>query len=116
MMWLATKYLVTAGIIVLISEVAKRSGKVGALITALPLVAVLAMLWMFVERQPAQQIANYAFYTFWYVLPTLPMFLVLPFLLPRWGFGGALLASIAVTLAGYWLLGKLLRPLGIHLW
>ena len=47
---------------------------------------VLALIWLYVENQPQEKLANHAWYTFWYVLPTLPMFLAFPVLLPRWGF------------------------------
>ncbi|MGE4407087.1 DUF3147 family protein, partial [Pseudomonas sp.] len=73
--WIITKYLLTAAVVVLVSEVAKRSDRLGGLLAALPLVTVLAMVWLYVERQPLEKIANHAWYTFWYVLPTLPMFL-----------------------------------------
>ena len=74
MAWIATKYLVTAALVVVISEVAKRSDRIGSLIAALPLVTVLTLLWLYFEKQPAERITNHAWYTFWYVLPTLPMF------------------------------------------
>jgi hypothetical protein len=92
MTWLVTKYLLTAAVVVVVSEVAKRSDKLGAFIAALPLVTVLALIWLHVESQPEQKIANHAWYTFWYVVPTLPMFLVFPGLLPR---AGALAVSRA---------------------
>lgn len=115
MSWLITKYLVTAGIVVLVSEAARRSDKLGALIVALPLVTVLTLIWLHVEQQPAQKIANHAWYTFWYVVPTLPMFLAFPWLLARFGFWPALGASALVTLACFWLFALAVRPLGIEL-
>ena len=63
----------------LISEFAKRSDKLGALIAALPMITVLAMTWMFFElkgQEQTEKIANHAYYTFWYVIPTMPMFLL----------------------------------------
>ncbi len=81
MSFLILKYALTAGIIVLVSEVAKRADRLGALIAALPFVTILAMIWLHVERQGMEKIANHAFYTFWYVFPTLPMFLLMPWLL-----------------------------------
>ncbi|WP_431477962.1 DUF3147 family protein, partial [Massilia eburnea] len=78
MAWLIFKYLVTAGVVVAVSEFAKRSDRLGGLIAALPLVTVLALIWLYVEKQPHEKIANHAWYTFWYVVPTLPMFLVFP--------------------------------------
>ncbi|MFO6423198.1 DUF3147 family protein [Motilimonas sp. KMU-193] len=86
MLWLVTKYALTAGVVVLISEVAKKSDKIGALIAALPTVTILALIWMYIEGQDQQKLANHAYYTFWYVLPTLPMFLIFPFLLSRYSF------------------------------
>jgi hypothetical protein len=113
--WLVTKYLVTAAVVVLVSEVAKRSDRLGGLIAALPLVTVLALIWLYVERQPQAKIANHAWYTFWYVVPTLPMFLAFPVLLPRLGFWPTLLACVVITVACFWLFALLVRRFGIDL-
>lgn len=75
-MWL--EYLVSAGLIVVISEVAKRSDRAGAVVGALPRLTTPAVVWLFVERQGNEKIANHAYYTFWHVLPTLPRFLLIP--------------------------------------
>lgn len=116
MMWIITKYAITAALIVLISEVAKRSDKLGALIAALPLVTVLAMIWLYVEQQPAEKISKHAWYTFWYVLPTLPMFLVFPFLHPRLGFWLSLGASAVITIGCFAALAIVMRRFGVVLW
>ena len=65
--------------------------------------------------QPAEKIANHAWYTFWYVVPTLPMFLAFPLLLPRLGFWLTMLASIAITVACFALFAWMVKPLGIQL-
>ncbi|GEM_PF-329190 len=78
MSWIVAKYLLTAAVVVLVSEAAKRSDKLGGFLAALPLITLLTLIWLHVERQPMDKIANHAWYTFWYVLPTLPMFLVFP--------------------------------------
>lgn len=116
MQWLIVKYALTAAVVVLVSEAAKRSDKLGGLIAALPLVTVLALVWMYVEGQSLQKISNHAFYTFWYVLPTLPMFLVFPFLLKRVGFIPALGASALLTLVIFALFALLMRRFGVQLW
>jgi hypothetical protein len=113
--WLISKYLLTAAVVVVVSEVAKRSDKLGAFIAALPLVTVLALIWLHVESQPEQKIANHAWYTFWYVVPTLPMFLVFPGLLPRLGFWPTLAACVVLTLACFGLFALLVRRFGIEL-
>ena len=73
------------------------------------------MIWLYVEQQPAQKIANHAWYTFWYVLPTLPMFLAFPLLLPRLGFWPTLLACVIITLLSFALLALCARRFGIEL-
>jgi F0F1-type ATP synthase assembly protein I len=115
MTWLLTKYLITAALVVLVSEAAKRSDKLGGLIAALPLVTVLTLIWLHVENQPAEKIANHAWYTFWYVVPTLPMFLAFPWLFSRLGFWPSLLACVAITMLCFALLAWLLRLLGVEL-
>ena len=115
MAWLVTKYLVTAAVVVLVSELAKRSDKWGGFVAALPLVTLLTLIWLHVERQPEDKIANHAWYTFWYVLPTLPMFLAFPALLPRLGFWPTLLACVVLTVLCFGLFALAVRRWGIEL-
>lgn len=115
MAWLIIKYLLTSAVVVGVSEFAKRSDRLGGLIAALPLVTVLALIWLYVEEQPEQKIANHAWYTFWYVVPTLPMFLAFPALLPRIGFWPTLLACIVLTIVCFGLFAMLVRRFGIEL-
>lgn len=115
MAWIVAKYFLTAGVVVLVSELAKRSDKLGGLIAALPLVTLLALIWLQLENQPQQKIANHAWYTFWYVVPTLPMFLAFPALLPRLGFWPTLLACILITVLCFGLFALFVRRFGIEL-
>lgn len=114
--WLVTKYALTAALVVLISEVAKRSDRLGGFIAALPLMTVLVLVWLHIERAPEATVANHAYYTFWYVLPTLPMFALFPMLLARFGFWGALGVSVLITLVSFAVLGLVLERFGIALW
>ncbi|MDX1572524.1 MAG: DUF3147 family protein [Methylophaga sp.] len=115
MAWLLSKYLITAGLVVLISEIAKRSDKLGALLAALPLVTILTLMWLYFENQPTEKIANHAWYTFWYALPTLPMFLLFPWLLHRYGFWMAMGVSVPVTVLTFALLAMTVKHFGITL-
>ncbi len=115
MNWLIAKYLISAAMVVLISELAKLTDKFGALLAALPLVTMLALIWLHVENQPAEKIADQAWYTFWYVIPTLPMLLVFPFMLPRLGFWLTMLAGIAMTSIFLIAWAYALRRFGIEL-
>jgi F0F1-type ATP synthase assembly protein I len=115
MIWIATKYAITAFIVVLISELAKRSDRLGGLIAALPMITILTLIWLYVENQPSDKIANHAWYTFWYVLPTLPMFLLFPYFLPRYGFWPTLGISVIITLIFFIAFTFILRRFGINL-
>jgi uncharacterized membrane protein (GlpM family) len=115
MTWLIVKYLSTAAVVVLVSEIAKRSDRLGGLIAALPLVTLLALIWLHVEQQPAEKIANHAWYTFWYVLPTLPMFLAFPWLLNRLGFWPALGGSVLITVVCFALFAWVMKHFGVQL-
>lgn len=115
MYWIVTKYLITAAVVVLVSEFAKRSDKLGGLIAALPMVTILTLIWLYFENQPQVKLANHAWYTFWYVLPTLPMFLVFPYLLPRFGFWTTLILCVVLTIVCFWLFSIFLKRFGIIL-
>lgn len=115
MSWIVLKYLITAAAVVLVSEAAARSDRLGGLIASLPLVTVLTLIWLHVERQPQEKIANHAWYTLWYVVPTLPMFAAFPWLLARFGFWPALGAGVAITVASILLFAVLLKRFGIQL-
>jgi hypothetical protein len=113
--WLIGKYLITAAVVVVVSEAAKRSDKLGGFIAALPLVTVLTLIWLYVENQPQEKIANHAWYTFWYVLPTLPMFLAFPALLTKIDFWPALGACALITILCFGLLAAVVQKYGIQL-
>ena len=115
MTWIITKYLLTAGMVVFISEVAKRSDKLGGFIAALPLMTLLTLAWLYIENQPEEKIANHAYYTFWYVIPTLPMFLLFPYLLPKLGFWLTMGASVLVTVLCFGLFAYVMKGFGVHL-
>jgi hypothetical protein len=116
MVWYIIKLFLTAGIIVVISEVSKRLPLLGSLIASLPLISVLGMVWMYGETKDLIRIADHAEGTFWYVLPSLPMFLLMPFLLRKGiSFPAALSAGIALTGVLYFLMTKVLAKFGMNL-
>lgn len=115
MAWIITKYLLTAAVVVLVSELAKRSDKLGGLIAALPMVTFLALIWLYIEKQPAEKISNHAWYTFWYVVPTLPMFLAFPFLYDRIGFWWALASCAVITISCFVIFAFVVKKFGIDL-
>lgn len=114
MLMVIVKYVVTAGVVVLVSEVAKRSDRWGALIASLPLVTLLVMIWLKLEGQPIDKIANHAHFTFWYVLPTLPMFILMPWMLNHGiGFWWSLVTGCVLTFVCFGVTAALLHRFGI---
>lgn len=102
MLWLALKAAISGVLIAVASTLAKRYPGFGALIASLPLVSVLGMVWLWSEKPDAANMADHASATFWYVIPSLPMFLLIPALLHRGtGFWPALAAGCALTIALY---------------
>jgi hypothetical protein len=112
MLYLAVKALLSGLIIAAVSEIAKRSPGLGAVILSLPLVSILAFIWLWRDTSDTEGIAALAQSTFWFILPTLPMFLLLPALLRNGaGFWPALGLSCLLTMILYaamvWILGRL---------
>ncbi len=115
MAWIITKYFLTAGMVVFISEVAKRSDKLGGFIAALPVMTLLTLTWLYIENQPEEKIANHAYYTFWYVIPTLPMFLLFPYLLPKIGFWLTMGACVVATVICFGLFTLAMKAFDVQL-
>lgn len=116
MIYLIVKALISGAIIAAASELARRSPAMGALLVSLPLVSVLAMIWLWRDTGDPTRIIDHARATFWLVLPSLPMFLVLPGLMARGvAFWPALGLSCVLTLGLYLSMIRLLAWLGITL-
>ena len=100
----------------MVSEIAKRSPVLGAIILSLPLISIFAFIWLWVDTRDKEGIAALAQSTFWFVLPTLPMFLVLPALLRAgMGFWGALGLSSLLTAVLYLAMAWTLSRFGVSL-
>ncbi|WP_226895621.1 DUF3147 family protein [Luteolibacter marinus] len=112
----AAKLLITAGVILLVTKIQLFNDRLSALLIALPFTSLVAMAWMKLENQSSERIANHSSGTFWFVLPTLPMFLILPWMLRNgWGFWLALGVNCLLTTGFFWITVFVLRRFGIHL-
>ena len=110
------KIFLSALIIVIVNKVQLVNDRLSALLIALPFTSLLAMVWMHHAKQSSERLANHAEGTFWFVLPTLPMFLIFPWMLRNnWTFWPALAANCAITVALFWLTVVVLRRFGIDL-
>ena len=116
MSYLVIKALLSGIIVAVVSEVSRRAPALGALVVSLPLVSLLAIIWLWHDTNDTNRIADHAQATFWYVLPSLPMFLTLPMIL-RSGvaFWPALAAACLLTIVLYGLTVWALARFGISL-
>lgn len=110
------KLVVSALIIVLVSEIAKRSSLLGGLIASLPLVSILAFVWLYLDTRSLEKVAELSAGIFWLVLPSLSLFIALPWLLRKTGnFYLGLGAGILIMLACYGAMVAVLKRFDIEL-
>ena len=110
-MWYAVKTLLTVGLVIAISELSKMSKPLAALLASLPLVSILAMIWMYVEGESVEALSAFSYDIFYLVLPSLILFLLLPALLHQGiGFYLSLFISCGVTAAAYIMMAGYIFP------
>ena len=115
MWYLAIKAALSGILIAIISEVAKRYPGFGGLIASLPLVSVLGMIWLWRDKPDASNMAAHAEGTFWFVLPSLPMFLLIPAMLRHGAsFWLALGLGCLLTVVLYLIMARFGPSLGIR--
>jgi hypothetical protein len=109
-MYFVIKVLLSALVVAAVSEIAKRSSTLGALLASLPLTTLLAMIWLYQETKDVSRVAELSGEIFWLVLPSLLLFIALPVLIRRGvSFYPALLLSAACTVIGYGVTSLALR-------
>lgn len=110
------KLFLAAFIIVVVTEVAKINAYIGGLIKSLPIISLITLIWVYIETHSPDKIISLSISTFWFVLPTLPMFLLLPYLLRQGiNFYLSLIVSILVMLVCYWITITILKTFGYTL-
>lgn len=116
MSYYLVKVAVTTVLIVVISEIAKRSSFVGALLASIPLISVLAMFWLYIDTKDVSKVSALTSSIFWLVLPSLALFVTLPVLLKQGiNFYISISISVMVTIGCYWLMMTILNHYGIKL-
>ena len=98
MFFILVKIFVTAAIIVIVSEIAKLNDRIGGLVAAMPLTTFLILFWMNFENVSENKISAHINYTLLYLIATVPMFLVFPYFLNKFGFWVTIFLSILITL------------------
>ena len=116
MLSLIAKALLAGAMIAAIAEIGKRLPAMAALVASLPLVSILGMIFLWHARPDMENMARHSEATFWFVLPSLPMFLLIPWLMRSGvGFWLALAAGCALTIVLYLLMAHFGPRLGIRL-
>ena len=110
------KLLLSSGIIVIVSEIAKKNTLIGGLIASIPLVSVMAMVWLYIDTKDIENINALSKSILWMVVPSLALFISLPVLLKSgMNFYISMGISILITLGCYWLMIAALAKFGIKL-
>lgn len=109
------KTVITLVTIIAVSEISKRSTLIGGILISLPLISILAMIWLWVETQDKIRVAQFSTSVFWLVIPSLVLFITLPLFLKKMSFGYALLLSCGVTILAYYLMISVLAYLNVKL-
>jgi hypothetical protein len=116
-MWqIVLKVLVSALLITGIAEAGKRLPLLGSVLASLPLVSLLGMVWLYLDTRDTEKVAQLSTGIFWMVLPSLLLFILLPFLIHRGlAFAPALALACAATIGGYFIMVYTLAAAGVKL-
>ena len=116
MLQIIFKLLISSGIIVLVSEIAKKSSYLGGLIASIPLISVLSMVWLYIDTKDIESVKALSNSILWMVIPSISLFISLPILLKSGiGFYLSIFLSIIITIGCYGLTLLLLPRFGIEL-
>ena len=99
---LMAKGIFSGAVVVIASEVAKKTAVFGALITSIPIISVLSLTWLYEDTKDTAQVADFAESILWLVLPSTLLFILLPYLLRQgWSFENSMLTGITATILAY---------------
>ena len=116
MIYYTAKIAITVLLVIVISEISKRSTLMGGILASVPLVSVLAMVWLYVDTRDVQKVAALSTSIFWLLIPSLALFLVLPVMLKKGiNFSMSMGVALVVTVACYLVMISILGKFGVKL-
>jgi hypothetical protein len=116
MVYYAIKVLISAVIIVAVSEFSKKSSLVGGIFASIPLVSVLALIWLYIDTHDVKKISQLSTSIFWFVIPSLSLFILLPlFLKLKWNFYLSLASAISIMILLYYIMIFILLKFGVKI-
>lgn len=114
-MYYILKVLISAILIVAITEISKKSTLMSGILASLPLISVLAMIWIYIDTKNIETISKLSTSVFWLVIPSLILFFTLPIFLKYINFYLSLFCSVSLTVIGYYVMVIILKKYGINL-
>lgn len=115
MWYTALKFIISGSLIVVISEVSRRSSFIGAILASVPCISIIAFIWLWRDTGSKEKIAELSGSIFWMVIPSLSLFISLPLLLKKLDFAPALVVSLLIMLGFYYMMIFFLSKFGISL-
>jgi len=116
MIYTIIKILITSGLVVAVSEIAKRSSMMAGILASIPLISVLGFVWLYIDTKDVEKISSLSTSIFWLVIPSLALFVALPILLKKgFGFYPSLGVATSITVVCYYLMILILGKFGIKL-
>lgn len=111
------KIIISAILIVIISEISKRASFWGGLIASLPITSLLAIIWLYIDTGDREKVSKLSINIFWFVLPSLLFFITLPIFITKlgWNVYLSIILSSGITMAGYYLMAAFLAKFGIKI-
>jgi len=111
------KIIISAVLIVIISEIGKRASFWGGLIASLPITSLLAIIWLYIDTGDRKKVSNLSINIFWFVLPSLLFFVTLPFFVSKlgWNVYLSIALSSSITMFGYYIMAAILSKFGIKI-
>ena len=116
MIYTIIKILITSGLVVAVSEIAKRSSMMAGILASIPLISVLGFVWLYIDTKDVEKISSLSTSIFWLVIPSLALFVTLPILLKKgFGFYPSLGVATSITVVCYYLMILIFGKFGIKL-
>jgi len=111
------KILISAVLIVIISEISKKTSFWGGLIASLPITSLLAIIWLYIDTNDRKKVSDLSLNIFWFVIPSLLFFITLPFFISKlgWNVYLSIALSSGITMFGYYLMAATLAKFGIKI-
>lgn len=113
-MYYALKVIISATLIVIISEISKKYHILGAILASIPLISFLAIVWMYIETKDVENIQLFSKNVFWLVLPSLSFFIIFPIMLKyKLNFWLSFSSSAGIMILIYYIMTLFLKKLGM---